>query len=147
MSDCDFDNVLFKKMRMAKFTQDEIAEKLRVKTNSVYNWEKGKFTPNRANINKIEALFGVRKHFFEKVDIETAIEKMASETEEVKRNLNWEREFFSLLYALSEFENTLPEVVQLTEDNKGVIISDIHILKNTLLSALIQNNVICNPHD
>lgn len=128
-----FNNILFKTMRKAAYTQRAIAEKLEVEINTIVHWEQGKFTPSNSNIEKIEKLFHVNKNFFN-------LTSNGSEVAQDDRQMNLQKKhkeiwIFSFLLDIASHEVHLPAVDKLSKEEYSIIQKGILNLKRSLLDA------------
>lgn len=138
MNENDFNYILFKKMRKKSFAKQEFAKKIGVTPNTIYNWEAGRFIPNRVNISKIESSFGVKKHFFENQNIEDNNNAchMTIDNETPLLQQAWEVEVFSFLSTVALFENFVPNINAFSKEDRDTIIVTMTAFKIALLEAL-----------
>lgn len=128
-----FNYILFKTMRRAAYTQKTIAEKLEVEINTIVNWEKGKFTPSKSNIAKIENLFRVSKNFFNTTTDRSNVEQEGLQKFPQKQHK--ETWIFRFLLSIAAHEASLPNIDGLSEENHAIIQTEILALKKALLDA------------
>jgi len=135
----NFNYALFRKMRLASYTQKGIAEKLEVKINTVFNWEKGKVTPSKTNITKIENLFGVNKNFFKRTNDKIS-DTAADAYHKPPQKLHKETWLFHFLHMITILESNLSDVDGLPEESRVIIQTEILALKKSLLNAVTKKD-------
>jgi len=136
-----FNRALLRQLRKAnELTQEGLAEALRVKANTVFNWEKGIYKPSFENVSRIANYFGVEVNKFYKSGggkrTVGARSNYDRQTSAQSAQMECETKTYKLLQQLSDYINDLnsyPHVFNET-DYKNVLQKS-QQLKKTLLET------------
>lgn len=137
----EFNCSLFKRMRKMGFSQRDFAKKMGVTTNTIFNWENGKCIPNRENLAKIEHIFGVKKHYFEifeRTDLEMHTHT-PTDTTSLNKPQPWQAQLFSFLRDIAILEEFIPNITELSQEDRQIILTNSAVFKSSLLEAIARS--------
>lgn len=130
----DFNHILLRRLRRDRdMTQAQLAVALNVKKNSVYNWERGKYAPNRRSINKLEELFDVPASTFS-ISAAEAIRKAQAKTDVAIGN--WQTPIFTHLHQVAVFFDSLNDMPEVDDRDKYAIQLQMETIKKMLLRVI-----------
>lgn len=109
-------------------TQEQFAKALQVKHNSVYNWEKGKFAPNRNNTIKLKRHFDVESGIFS-FSVNAPDENARQKREDAPCAEDWETSFFVCLHNISVFYDAVGDMPDIDIPDKEYIKKQIRALQ------------------